>query len=164
MLSDLFVSVVATTLKPKIDQSTSRRTELPQLDPGLLEDCCCLRIHVVALTEHHLTNPYLSDFNTTRQARTRIAIEYTPLSDPLPSSLQQRILFRMQTQTRAQPRPSARTDIASSTTAVVAVSDPTGVPLYPVLMTRLLCETRTQPTRRFMQLERCAAREARVMK
>ena len=40
---------------------------------------------------------------------------------------------------------------------------PLGVPLYPVLMTRL-SRTMTHPTRRFMQLLRCAAREASCIK
>lgn len=38
---------------------------------------------------------------------------------------------------------------------------PRGVPLYPVLMMRF-ARTRTAPTRRFMQFERCDARDARV--
>ncbi|KAL7353965.1 hypothetical protein ACKS0A_04950 [Histoplasma ohiense] len=38
-----------------------------------------------------------------------------------------------------------------------------GVPLYPVLITRLP-RTRTHPTRRFMQLLRWAARDASCMK
>lgn len=38
-----------------------------------------------------------------------------------------------------------------------------GVPLYPVLMTRR-SRTRTHPTLRFMQLLRCAAREASCIK
>lgn len=41
---------------------------------------------------------------------------------------------------------------------------PRGVPLYPVLITRRSRPTRTQPTRRFMQLDLCAARDASAMK
>lgn len=103
------------------NQPTFRRTELPQHDARLLEDAPTRVIHIIGLGIHHLFDPDLGDLDTTRQTRTRVAVQDGAVADALAAGFQQRILLGVQAQTRGQADAAGTGRVAARTAAFVAV-------------------------------------------